>query len=135
MNVLTFSGNLGGDAEARATKNGTHVTQFSVAMNSGYGDHKKTSWVRCAMFGKRGESVAPYLLKGQQVVVSGEAQLNSWVNKDGVEKTSLECNVNDVTLVGNKPMADERNQNKAEPAKQPPQTAGDFENRTACTSP
>ena len=119
MNVLTFSGNLGSDAEARATKTGTQVTQFSVAMNSGYGDHKKTTWVRCAMFGKRGESVSPYLVKGQQVVVSGEAQLNEWTNKDGETKASLECNVNDVTLVGNKPMADERNQRKAQPANQP----------------
>ena len=126
MNVLTFSGNIGSDAELRATKGGTLVTQFSVAMNSGYGEGKKTTWVRCSLFGKRGESLSPYLIKGQQVVVSGEAAINEWVNKDGETKFSLECKVNDVTLVGGKPA--EATTPPARPAKQyaPPPDADQF---------
>ena len=103
MNVFTFSGNLGGNAELRTTKGGTELAQFSVAVKAGYGQNESTVWVRCAMFGKRAQSLAPYLVKGQQVVVSGEASLNSWTNKDGIEKTSLEVRVNDVTLVGGRP--------------------------------
>jgi single-strand DNA-binding protein len=103
MNVLTFSGNLGRDAELRATKNGDLLLQFSVAMNSGYGERKATTWVRCTLFGKRGESLKSYLTKGQQVVVSGEASLHEWTTEDGTTKSSLECKVNEVTLVGGKP--------------------------------
>lgn len=98
MNVFTFSGNCGKDAEMRATKSGTELCQFSVAVNSGYGDRKKTMWVKCTLFGKRGQSLAPYLLKGSKVVVSGEASLNEWEGKNGT-RTDLEVNVNDVTLV------------------------------------
>jgi single-strand DNA-binding protein len=98
MNVYTFSGNIGSNAEMRATKSGTELCQFSVAVNSGYGDRKKTMWVKCTMFGKRGQSLAPYLLKGSKVVVSGEASLNEWEGKNGT-RTDLEVNVNDVTLV------------------------------------
>lgn len=112
MNVLNFTGYLGGDAELRATKNGDMVTQFSVAMTSGYKERQKTTWVRCTLFGKRGESLAPYLLKGALIGVSGEAALHSWTNNDGETKTSLECTVRDVTLLappkGDQPARTER---------------------------
>lgn len=109
MNVFVFSGNLGGDAEMRVTKTGTELCQFSVAVKAGYGQNESTTWVRCTLFGKRAQSLAPYLLKGQQVVVSGEAKLHEYTNKAGENKSSLEVNVNDVTLVGGKPaQADQR---------------------------
>lgn len=101
MNVFVFSGNLGKDARLESTQGGTPIARFSVAVTSGYGDKKKTTWVSCGLFGKRAESLAPYLLKGQQVVVSGEASLNEW-EKDGQNHAQLSVNVNDVTLVGGK---------------------------------
>jgi single-strand DNA-binding protein len=102
MNVFTCTGNLGGNAEQRVTPQGDAICQFSVAFTSGYGDKKKTTWLRCSLWGKRGESLAPYLVKGAQVCVSGEISLHTW-QKDDAEKTSLEMRVNDVTLVGGKP--------------------------------
>lgn len=124
MNVFTFSGNLGSNAEQRTTGSGTNILQFSVAVSSGYGDRKKTNWVRCSLFGKRGESLAPYLIKGQQVVVSGEASLHEW-EKDGVTNKSLEVNVSDVTLVGGKPQ--QSAQQQAPQTQQSTGGMGDFD--------
>ena len=59
MNVLILTGNLGKDAVQRFTPSGDSVVSFSVPASSGYGDKKKTSWVNCTMFGKRGDSVCP----------------------------------------------------------------------------
>ena len=119
MNVFTFSGNIGSDAEQRATKAGTAVVSFSVAVKSGYGERESTIWVKCSLFGKRGESLLPYLIKGQQVVVSGEASLNTWEGKEG-SRTDLEVNVNGVTLVGGRPAAKpEAPQAKAQEAAEP----------------
>jgi single-stranded DNA-binding protein len=42
------------------------------------------------------------LLKGTQIGVTGEISQRSYKAKDGTEKTSLECRVNDVTLLGGK---------------------------------
>lgn len=103
MNSWNFTGNLGGDAELRFTKSGTEVLQFTVATTSGYGERKATSWARCTLFGKRADSLAPYLLKGQQVAVTGEVKLHEWTNKAGETKQSLEVSVQDVTLIGGKP--------------------------------
>lgn len=100
MNVWSFVGNLGKDAETRYLQSGDPVVSFSVGVKSGYGDKAMTTWARCSMFGKRGESVAPYLVKGQQVAISGEASLREYTDKQGQSRASLEVRVNDLTLVG-----------------------------------
>lgn len=100
MNVFTFSGNLGGDAEVRYMPSGDAVANFSVAVKSGYGDKEKTNWVRCAIFGKRAEGgLIQYLKKGVQVVVSGEFSLDEYEGQNGT-KTTASVRVNDVTLAG-----------------------------------
>lgn len=97
MNVFTFSGNLGGDAETRPVGS-TTVCNFNVAVTAGYGDKKQTIWVRCALWGQRAESgLVDYLKKGQQVVVSGEISTHEYESK-----TYVQVRVNDVTLVGGK---------------------------------
>ena len=100
MNNWNFTGNLGQNAETRYTPDGTAIVSFSVAVKSGYGDKEKTTWARCAMFGRRGEAVAQYLTKGQLVAVSGEVTLRDWTDRDGVKRASLEVRVNDLTLLG-----------------------------------
>ena len=102
MNVFTFSGNLGKDAEQRFTGSGDSVVYFSVPVKSGFGDKQVTSWIKCSLFGKRGDSVLPYLKKGQLVGVSGEFAARPWKNKDGQEQISHEVRVNDVSLLGSK---------------------------------
>lgn len=98
MNVLTFTGNLGRDCRINTV--GSHtVVNFAVPATEGYGDKKKTHWVDCAYWGKAAEAVAPYLLKGQSVCVSGEVGM-----KDASDKypAAMTCRVNSLTLTGGK---------------------------------
>lgn len=101
MNVFTFTANLGADAEVKHVSDST-VTEFPAAVNSGYGDKKKTTWHRCSYWGKRGEAVAPYLKKGSQVVISGEHTIREYERKEGGKGFSSEVRVNELTLVGSK---------------------------------
>jgi single-strand DNA-binding protein len=112
MNVWCFSGNLGADCEVRHTPKGDVVTTFRVGVKSGFGDKAKTVWARCQIWGKRGESVAPYLVKGQLVGVSGELSTDEYAKKDGGTGFSLDVRVNDVTLLG------KRDDTDAAPARQ-----------------
>ena len=116
MNVWNFVGNLGKDAETRYLQSGDPVVSFSVGVKSGYGDKATTTWARCSMFGKRGEAVAPYLMKGQQVAISGEASLREYTDKQGQTRSSLEVRVNDLTLVGGK----REDQQQSAPQRQSP---------------
>ena len=123
MNVWCFVGNLGKDAETRYLQSGDPVVSFSVGVKAGYGDKATTTWARCSMFGKRGEAVAPYLTKGQQVAISGEASLREYTDKQGQQRASLEVRVNDLTLAGGKR---EAQQSPQAPRQQAPQQSGGF---------
>ena len=97
MIKIFFVGNLGADAELRtAGDNGQSVLNFRVAAHAGKDD---TVWVRCAMWGKRGESIAQYLKKGTKVVVSGGMTMSEWT-KDGKTQQQVECRVDDVDFSG-----------------------------------
>lgn len=101
MNVLSCIGRVGQNAENKSTPNGDQVTEFSVAMDSGWGQNKKTTWLRCAIWGDRGIKLAPYILKGDRIGVTGELSVREWVSgsKSGY---SVELRINDVTLLGDK---------------------------------
>lgn len=99
MNNITIAGPLGKDAETRYLPNGDPVASFSVADSQG--KEKPTIWWRCSLFGKRAESLAPYLLKGQAVTVSGTVTEREY-QKDGETKRAMEIRVADVALQGGK---------------------------------
>ncbi len=102
MNNLNFTGRVGKDCETRHTSSGDTVTSFTAAMDSGFGEKKVVTWLNCSIWGKRGESVSTYLLKGTQVAVSGELTNREYTDKDGNKRYSLDVRVNDLTLIGGK---------------------------------
>jgi single-strand DNA-binding protein len=104
MNNWNFTGNVG-KSEMRYLQNGDGILQFSVAVTSGYGEKKQTTWANCALFGKRGEAVEKYVQKGTQVGVCGEITLRPWTDKEGNQRHSLDVRVNDLTLLGSKTSA------------------------------
>jgi len=108
MNIFVFTGNLGRDAEQRYTASGDSIVSFSVPVKAGFGDKAVTSWIKCSLWGKRGESVLPYLKKGQLVGVTGEFMAREWQDKEGQAKISNEVRVNDVQLLGSARDADNK---------------------------
>ena len=95
MQNLTVNGRIGKDAELRTLQNGQTVCSFTLASDQGFGDKKTTNWFRISLWGKRGQSLAPYLLKGGQVVVAGELEIGEWEGK-----AQHNVNANDIALVG-----------------------------------
>jgi single-strand DNA-binding protein len=100
MNNITVAGMLGKDAEVRHMPNGDPVASFSVADSQG--KDKPTIWWRCSLFGKRAESLAPYLVKGAHVTVSGNLTERKYTDNSGAERTAQEVRVSDVALQGGK---------------------------------
>ncbi len=98
MNNLTVAGQLGRDAEVRFLPNGDPVANFSIADSQG--KDKDAIWWNCQLFGKRAESLAQYLVKGQSVTITGSVSQRKYTDKNGVEKISTDVRVNDVSLQG-----------------------------------
>lgn len=102
MNVLNAIVNIGKDATIRYTPSNDAVCQFNAALTSGYGDKQVTTWITCNVWGKRAETLAPMLLKGTRIGITGELTNRPYQDKQGVEKYSLEVRLSDVTLLGKK---------------------------------
>ena len=100
MNSITVAGSLGKDAEVRQTSAGDPVCSFSVADSQGR--EKSTIWWNCSLFGKRAESLAQYLVKGQAVTVSGTVTEREYTDKDGHKRKAMDVRVSDVALQGGK---------------------------------
>ena len=81
MQQITICGRLGRDAELRTTQGGDSVLGFTVAVDVRKGREKETAWWRVSLWGKRGEALAPYLLKGVAVTVIGEFSLGEYEGK------------------------------------------------------
>ncbi len=109
MNVLTSIVRLSKDAETRFLADGTAVAQLNMAMSSGYGDKAVTTWLIGNLFGKRAETLAPMLKKGQQIGIVGELTNRKYTAKDGTEKYSLEVRLSDITLLGKANVSDNDN--------------------------
>lgn len=101
INTFTASGNLGKDCEVRYTPNGKGIASFSLPVKSGYGDHEKTSWVTCKLFGKKAEGTLPqYLTKGTKVTVTGAFVLEEWQGQDGQQNRMPVIIVNQLDFGG-----------------------------------
>lgn len=96
MITVTIAGRLGKDAELRQTSN-TQVCGFSVAADTGFGDHKQSHWFNCSLWGNQGAALAPYLTKGSQVTITGEYSEREY---NGTQYKELR--VNQIELQGSK---------------------------------
>ncbi|MCQ2546090.1 MAG: single-stranded DNA-binding protein [Clostridia bacterium] len=84
MNSVILIGNLTRDPELRYSTgaNQTAICKFSIAVNDGFGDNKKTSFIPITVFGKAAENCDRFLKKGSKVCVNGRIQTGSY-EKDG----------------------------------------------------
>jgi single-strand DNA-binding protein len=94
---------IGRDVELRHTPNGEAVANLSLAFTYGKRDSdgkRPTQWVEAALWGKRAESLAPYLLKGQQVVAYLEdVSIQTFRKQDGTDGVKLAARVGDLELI------------------------------------
>lgn len=95
MKAIVIAGRVGKDAVLRRTQSGDAVLGFSVAVDDGYGQNKRTLWFDCSVWGKRGEALEQHLRKGTAVAVSGDLS-----TREHEGKTYLTVRANEVTLQG-----------------------------------
>jgi single stranded DNA-binding protein (ssb) len=101
MNFCHFSGRLVADAETRYTGTGTPITNFRIAVDSGYGEHKRTDFINCVLWKK--EQLAPHLTKGKPVIVTGEYQGREYEDRSGGKQRIVEIIVRDVEFQQGQP--------------------------------
>lgn len=105
FNKVVLLGNLTADPEMRTTPSGQNVTSFSLAVNRVYNNaqgerQEETSFINCTAWGRTGETIAKYVAKGRQLLVSGRLQQRTWQDKDtGKNRSAIDVVVEEFSFV------------------------------------
>lgn len=94
INVWTFSGRLTRTPILRVVGD-KNVCNFSVAINEYAGKDKENSalFVECNVWGGQAAYLAKFD-KGDEITVTGQVTQRLWQTKEGVERITLGCRVN-----------------------------------------
>lgn len=110
LNNCTFIGRVTRDAELTTVgAKGTSLVKWGIANNTGFGQYERTNFFNCQMWGKQGEGIRQYLIKGKQVAVSGTLENQQWTGNDGTKHDSWVLTVDKITL-----LADSKNASSVE---------------------
>lgn len=90
MNKCYFTTRTTRDLEIRYTANQTAVAKGSIAVDTGYGDNKQTSFFNITAWGKVAESMEKHVKKGTKLVLECEARQNSYTDKNGNKVNAVE---------------------------------------------
>ena len=129
MNTCIFSGRLTADAETRYTQSGTAVSNFTLAVDSGFGEYKRTDFIKCVLW-KR-ENLAQYLKKGKAIVITAELQNRKYQDKDGNNRQSTEFIVRDLEFQQGDPKGDLKGGGQRQSQPQPQQQAPQYSSEPA----
>lgn len=102
LNNFCFTGRLTKDAEFKTLATGKGLLVANVAINTGYGDYKKTLFAKVQQWGDAGSKIAQYLKKGTEIASSGELSTNVWTGNDGVSRTDILIDVRSIQFHSNK---------------------------------
>jgi single-strand DNA-binding protein len=106
LNHVVLIGRLTRDAELKTTASGQAVCKFSIAVNrrKKNGDHweDEGNFFDIVLWGRQGESLHQYLLKGKMVGVDGELRQDRW-QQDGQNRSKVEIVANYLQLLGGGP--------------------------------
>lgn len=79
-------GNLARDPEIRYTAAGKAVASFSIAVNEGYGEKQKATFIPIVAWDKLAEICGNNLIKGRKILVEGRMQVRNYEGKDGIKR-------------------------------------------------
>lgn len=109
LNQLNIIGNVVRDAELKTVDCegvATPRCRFSVAVNETRGNGEDiTTYFDVTAWREYATKIAPWVLKGRQVHVTGAVRLNQYIS-NGAVRSSLQIHNPTVTLLGKKPEVD-----------------------------
>ena len=104
MNKVILCGNLVKDMDVKVVKGKTKksddtiVGRFTLAVNEGYGENKKTTFVPVTIFNKTVENLEEYLIKGTKVNIIGRLDIQNVETEEGY-KTYISVISNEIQLL------------------------------------
>ena len=106
INHVVLVGRLVRDAELKYTVGGQAVCKFSIAVNrrrkNGDQWEDEANFFDIVLWGRQGESLNQYLIKGKQIGIDGELRQDRW-QQDGQNRSRVEIVADNIQLMGGNP--------------------------------
>lgn len=105
FNKVIMLGRVTQDLELKTTPSGVSVLSFSIAVDRRFqnkGEEKKADFFNCVAWRQEAEFIARYWTKGRPILVEGELQNRSYVDKNGVTRYVTEIIVDRAAFTGDK---------------------------------
>jgi len=103
LNHVVLIGRLTRDAELKSIASGQSVCKFSIAVNrrrkNGDQWEDEANFFDIVVWGRQGESLHQYLVKGKMVAVDGELRQDRW-QQEGQNRSKIEVVANNIQLLG-----------------------------------
>lgn len=101
MNKVVLIGRTTKSPELRyAPGTGTAVCRFTLAVPRAF-KKDEAEFINCVAFGKIGETIAQYVLKGRQVAISGSIRTGSYDNNAGNKVYTTDVVLDGFEFIGN----------------------------------
>jgi single-strand DNA-binding protein len=106
INRVILVGRLTRDAELKYTPSGQAVCKFSIAVNrirkNGEQWVDEANFFDITLWGRQGEAITKFLVKGKLVGIDGELRQDRW-QQDGQNRSKVEIVADNVQLLGANP--------------------------------
>lgn len=103
FNKVILLGRITQDLALKTTPQGASVLSFTVACDRRFqqkGEERKSDFFNCVAWRNEAEFISRYWTKGRPILIEGELQNRSYVDKNGVTRYITEVIVDRATFTG-----------------------------------
>lgn len=109
LNKAQVIGYVGKEPKISTTQNNAKIASFSIATaeksyttQNGVTIPERTEWHNIVVFGKLADVIEKYVHKGSRMYVEGKMRTRAFTDKNGVQKTITEINVDSLEMLDSK---------------------------------
>lgn len=102
VNSVILQGRLVRDPELSMTPTGVEICRFTVAWSEEYKNKKTQLFLNCNAWRQTGVFVNNYFKKGQEIIVQGKLETNSYTDSTGSNKSITQLVVDKANFCGKK---------------------------------
>ena len=111
LDEAILGGRICNEIALRHTNSGTPVCAFTVAVDEGWGENKKTNFINVVCWNKTAELVDKHFKKGSSIIVVGRISTRTWEGQDGKKNYVTEVVANKIDFPESKKQSENNGDN------------------------
>ena len=105
INICALQGRLTYEPELKSTPQGVSLIRFQIAVDRNYqasGKERQADFIDCVAWRQTAEFIKRYFHKGSMIAIEGSIKTQTYTDKDGKQRKSVEVVCNNVSFCGGK---------------------------------